>query len=434
VALAEPPHPPRGDRGSLWQLRRATRRSFGPIGEAICSRRALALMRFVPSLPRFARARYLSPRHPWSTRPRDVPSGLRTVAGITRDSAAEIEAARTEPLQEYQQVHYHATNWGNRKLWRAILPAAPRLMRSMKKASATAHIQPSEPVEQIRRDELTRQVKEYAATIGMSAVGVARYDPKYTYVQYHGQEVGDRVIVCILEQNWKMTQNIPSAVAEQVSISTYAEVIDQSAMLAEFICSKGYRARAQGMHPHGIAIHYGVAAGLGQLGLNGQLLTPDAGSRCRIVLVDTDAPLVFDEPVDYGVPAICDACKACVRRCPSGAIPSNRKMYRGVLKAKINTARCHPVVAQAEGCAVCMRVCPVQRYGLGPVLDEFERSGKVLGIETDDLEGYDWPLDGKHYGPGERPLLQPEFFNPPEAGFDFTRKLPLTSDKQKTLI
>src|SRR5262249_311851 len=134
----------------------------------------------------------------------------------------------------------------------------------------------------------------------------------------------------------------------------------------------------------------------------GQLLTPFAGSRCTIELINTDAPLTLDHPVDYGIPKLCDICQVCVRRCPSGAIPSVRKFHRGVEKAKIKSDRCAPMVGQFNGCAICMKTCPVQKYGLPGVLEHYARTGQVLGKGTDELEGYHWP-DGRRYGPGEKP-------------------------------
>jgi ferredoxin len=91
-----------------------------------------------------------------------------------------------------------------------------------------------------------------------------------------------------------------------------------------------------------------------------------------------DPPLEFDAPADYGLEGICDRCQVCVRRCPVGAIPSARREHRGVTKITLNTKRCFPIVAQAAGCAVCMKVCPVQAYGL----DEFGRTGRILGKDT----------------------------------------------------
>ena len=62
-----------------------------------------------------------------------------------------------------------------------------------------------------------------------------------------------------------------------------------------------------------------VAAGLGQLGANGQLLSPHFGSRARLMMITTDAPVRYDKPVDYGVHAFCQKCLVCVDRCPGRA-------------------------------------------------------------------------------------------------------------------
>jgi Pyruvate/2-oxoacid:ferredoxin oxidoreductase delta subunit len=147
-------------------------------------------------------------------------------------------------------------------------------------------------------------------------------------------------------------------------------------------------------------------------------------------IIISDAPLIYDKPVDYGVPAICDACKACVVNCPPSAIRSTREMYRGVYKAKIKTERCLPIVAQVAGCAVCQKVCPAQRYGLPAVINEFKASGKILGRGTDELEGYIWPVDGKYYGAGERPDVT-KLLNPAGWKFDPTRRvLPMYDDNK----
>jgi ferredoxin len=209
--------------------------------------------------------------------------------------------------------------------------------------------------------------------------------------------------VCVLEQNWEATQAIPSTRGERAAYHAYTKLGPMVNELAEYVRSLGYVAQANEGTGRGVSIHYAVEAGLGQLGMNGQLLTPFAGSRCRLMLIHTTAPLALDKPKDYGIPAICDLCKVCVRRCPSGAIPTKREYHRGVYKIKIKTERCVPMLAQAHACGVCMKVCPIQRYGLPAVIEHFEETGAILGRGTDELEGYHWPADGRHYGPGEKP-------------------------------
>ncbi|WP_033288861.1 hypothetical protein [Amycolatopsis jejuensis] len=252
---------------------------------------------------------------------------------------------------------------------------------------------------------LTADVFRHAHTLGIPIIGVAEYDPKYHFAGHTTPPLGDRVVVCFVEQDYAATQSIPSLHANNASFAASANAVRAAGKLAKYLRELGFRARVNDEYEQGIVINYGVQAGLGQLGMNGQLLTPQFGSRCHPATITTDAPLEFGKPVDYGITRICEECRICVRRCPPGAIPARRRMYRGVEKAKIDAKRCGPTVAVAEGCAVCTKVCPVQKFGLAAVYDEWERSGTILGKGTDQLEGY-W-FDGVYYDAARRPKLEP---------------------------
>ncbi len=391
-----------------------------PLLQWLCFGAGIRYMRFVPSLPARLRWRTRPVTSPWPAWTRTTPPDLLSVpGGIRRDPEAEQAAFSDRPLEDFWHRWAAETLWLYRQIWKGQLPTAGQIRRGMIAAHRTARVAPPNAPAATEPTALAAAVKAEGARLGLSATGVAAYDEKYTLREYAGRQAGDRVIVCILEQNFAATQSIPSLRADRATMSAYAELMQRTARLATFLHERGYRADAHDYEGQAIVIHYGVAAGLGQLGLNGQLLTPWAGSRCRLTIITTDAPLAVDHPIDYGIPAICDACQACVRRCPASALTPVRKMHRGVEKAKLNTERCFPVMAQANDCAICMKVCPVQRYGLPAVLDEYERTGVVLGRDTDELEGYDWPIDGRRYGPGEKPRLEKAFFKPPElSAFD----------------
>jgi ferredoxin len=272
------------------------------------------------------------------------------------------------------------------------------------------------PLEAKSPEELTLGLKEIAAQSGLSAVGVAEYEQQFRFADYphkHEEEGNHRVIVCILEENYASLESSPSPRHDRASMSCIVEIMQRQKLIARYLQAEGYRAHVQDYEAGAVAIPYAVMAGLGQLGLNGVLLTPQAGPRVRIGLISTNAPLIIDHPVDYGIPKICDNCRACVRNCPAGAITARRRTYRGNLKAKVNAPRCTAVLAAASGCGICLTVCPVHRYGLEAVHDEFERSGTILGKRTDELEGYTW-IDGRYYGPGQRPRLGKAFFASPE--------------------
>jgi epoxyqueuosine reductase len=378
----------------------------------------------VPAVPASAVPRLRSPARTWTTAVPEPPAELRSQPGIGRNTAAEDEAAQERPLHQFFALHADAVAVVSGYLWPALVSVAPRLVRSTQRlvASRTEPLGP--PAASEEPGVLGRALREEAAALGLSAVGVTGYDARYQFAEYAGDEVGDRVIVCLLEQNYEATQRIPAERSEQAALSTYAQLQDRLVELTRWLHARGYTARPESYIGESMFIHYAVAAGLGQLGLNGQLLSPHAGSRCRINVIHTDAPLPLDEPVDYGLEGVCDRCQACVRRCPVGAIPAQRREHRGVVKAKLNTKRCLPIVTQAAGCSVCMKVCPVQAYGLPAVLEEYQRSGEILGTHTDALEGYDWPLDGKHYPPGETPRVPDEVVRPPGYEFDPNRRTP----------
>lgn len=60
-----------------------------------------------------------------------------------------------------------------------------------------------------------------------------------------------------------------------------------------------------------------VAAGIGERGFHGALLTDEFGPMVRVSFVLTDAEI---EPDEVKTPHLCDGCKACVRACPGHAI------------------------------------------------------------------------------------------------------------------
>jgi epoxyqueuosine reductase len=381
-------------------------------------------LRQIRDLPGPALSRPLAVAPPWAAARADPPGELATVAGIRRDDAAESAAFAAQPLHDWFKTHPEAVRWMAPHYWRSFLPVARRLLRARRAIHYTErHNPPPGPVA-VDPGQLTSRLREEARRLGISAVGVAPYDPRFTFAEYAGRNAGDRMIICVLEQPWGATQELPCAGTEKVALGTYAALLERMTRLTGWLQEQGFQARAEDYEGESVYIHYAVAAGLGQLGLNGQLLTPQAGSRCRLAGITTSAPLVFDAPKDYGIEGVCDQCQVCVRRCPVGAIPAVRREYRGVTKAKLNTKRCFPIVTQVEGCAICMKVCPVQRFGLDVVLTEFRASGRILGKDTDELEGYDWPVDGRHYRPGERPRIGDELLAPAGLAFDPRRLAP----------
>lgn len=116
---------------------------------------------------------------------------------------------------------------------------------------------------------------------------------------------------------------------------------------------------------YGAISHKAVAraAGLGWIGANLLLITPDYGPRIRLATVLTDMPLLAGAPS----PRRCGTCQDCIKACPARALLGwNQGEYPQVREIALDTAACaqrldffaaDPQVGQPI-CGVCVQVCP----------------------------------------------------------------------------
>jgi len=264
-------------------------------------------------------------------------------------------------------------------------------------------------------ENVTDAIRLKARELGFGEVGFTKFDRRYTYTSKKRWVKYEHAVCLALEQDYVQTQSLPSMDAEFAHFGTYeiegALLLD----LADYIRSLGYHAQIHSPNDNSAPyIPMFVAAGLGQLGANGQLLSPHFGSRARIAMITTDAPVSYDEPVDYGIHQFCQVCQVCVNRCPGRALLAEKVWWRGVEKNKLIYERCRPVMARYDGCAVCMKVCPIQRFGMPAVMEHYVATGEVLGKGTHLLEGYTF-LERGYFGPGELPQFDRQFFEIPHG-------------------
>jgi len=352
-----------------------------------------------------------------------IPEELETVPGVPTNQREVDWYAREYPLESMNVTERASRDWANTMRdqhveMREIRKEHEKLNRPLIMACrASADLQPTaEPT----GEDVSQLIKDKARELGFVEVGITAFDPHYTYQSKREQTtLYPHFVALAYEQDFEPTQTIPSVDAEIVHSSTYRTEGAAALELGNFIRTLGYHAQVMGSGDS-VTVYkpLHVAAGVGQQGACGYLLTPHVGSRCRLVGLTTDANVSYDKPVDYGIHAFCQVCQVCVNRCPGRALMRDKIWWRGVEKNKLYFKRCRPVMARYLGCGICMKVCPIQKYGLGPVMDHYAATGQVLGKGTHDLEGYE--LEGKGYfGPGELPVFEPNFFSVMPHGNEF---------------
>jgi epoxyqueuosine reductase len=348
-----------------------------------------------------------------------VPEELETVPGIPLNNREVDWYAREYPLESQSTSERASTDWviniyktEHVKSWELLMEHDKLDSKLVLAGRETAEMEPtSEPT----GEDVTELIKDGARKLGYLEVGLTAYDPRYEFKHKRGFTQLPTAICLAYQQDFEPTQTIPSLEAEIVHASTYRTQAAAGLKLGNYIRSLGYRAHV--IHSNdatGPMIPMFVAAGLGQLGACGYLLTPHEGSRNRLMMVTTDAKVTYDEPIDYGIHAFCQVCQVCVNRCPGRALMRDKIWWRGLEKNKLYFKRCRPVMTRYLGCGVCMKVCPIQKYGMKNVMEHYAETGQVLGKGTHDLEGY--TLEDKGYfGPGEMPVFDRDFFEMPHG-------------------
>ena len=208
---------------------------------------------------------------------------------------------------------------------------------------------------------LTQEIKDHALRLGASLVGISETNQAYVY---KGKQVYERYAISLaMEMDYDCLATAPSEKAEAEVASVYYELGEITIALARHIRGLGYVARIH--HPSGagrlLQQPFAIAAGFGELGRNGLVISKEFGPRFRLGCVTTDLPLLTDKPVKLGVAEYCINCQVCLRACPTGAIASEPRVVRGVKKYAIDGTKCRPYTLYNHGCAVCLKACVLNK-------------------------------------------------------------------------
>jgi len=243
----------------------------------------------------------------------------------------------------------------------------------------------------ISPEEASRMVKTVARFVGADLVGICKVEPNWIYS--HEYDLLDResrtvelpsqckyAVVMAIAMDYEAIACSPSCVEGAAVGLGYSKMSMVSHMVATFLRGMGYTAIPCG-NDTALSIPLAMAAGLGECGRMGLLITEKFGPRVRLCKVFTDLPLDCDSYRPFGVEEFCRTCKKCAIHCPSQAIPYGEKTSEGpsvsnqsgVLKWYINPERCFEFWGKnGVECSTCNRVCPYNKPA--GILHDFVRA------------------------------------------------------------
>ena len=188
------------------------------------------------------------------------------------------------------------------------------------------------------KSENYRRLKEFALEQGVALFGVADVTPIRETFHIHPPES-----VALLDRGVSMAVRLSDAVLETLTDKPnllykhhYREANERLDTVAFRLAARieewGYRGLAVAASQtidwrkqiaHLSHKRVAVQAGLGWLGRNNLLVTPQYGARVRLVTVLTNMPLQTDQPLQED----CRACQACLSVCPAGAIGKRQEDF-----------------------------------------------------------------------------------------------------------
>ena len=267
----------------------------------------------------------------------------------------------------------------------------------------------------------SRILKQAARFLGASSVGICGvhtnliYSHEYntlsnTHYPLEFPQDHTNAIVLAIEMDYRGIGFSPNAIASAATGSGYSKMAFVADSVAVFIRSMGYDAAPSG-NDTALSIPLALAAGLGESGRMGLLITPQYGPRVRLCKVFTNMPLAHDTYRPFGVKKFCESCLKCARRCPSHAIsfeaPTTQGIsvsnHSGVLKWYVHPEKCYRFWSDNRvDCTTCVYVCPYNKpqgllhnsvLAVTKTLPVFNR----MIAKADDLLGYGKPKHGEEF-------------------------------------
>lgn len=133
---------------------------------------------------------------------------------------------------------------------------------------------------------------------------------------------------------------------------------------------------------------WAARAGLGWIGKNTCLISPEKGSFCFIGTLLVDIPLYYDNPV----PDLCGDCTLCIDACPAKALVAPRMLNAGrcisylTIETHLKNGGIpgHRLADRVFGCDICQDVCPWNRLAVVHHEKDFDAPPRLLEMTRED--------------------------------------------------
>ena len=221
---------------------------------------------------------------------------------------------------------------------------------------------------------LFEEIEARAIKLGASSVGYTRVPPQWVFQKK--AIAFDNAIMLTMEMDKGGIDSAPSIDCMKTVMETYRDLGRIANKIADSLRVRGYGAHAG--HPlNGLALYPPLAqsAGLGWIGLNGIIITPEHGPRVRLAAVFTSIKnLPITDANEHGwVVDYCTGCKVCLKKCPPKALYDTPVDHGNGRITYVDNDLCFPYFSDFYGCSVCVSVCPFNHVPYKQLKEKFNK-------------------------------------------------------------
>ena len=222
--------------------------------------------------------------------------------------------------------------------------------------------------------ETLNALENYALELGISKFGYTKVKPNFIFDRF--EILYDNAMMLLMEMDRPIIKSKDPQASGQEIMRAYNELGIIVNKLAVFLRERGYNCHPSPALGGDICtVPVAQDAGLGAVGKNGLLVTPEFGPSHRIgaLFIDADnLPLkTLAENEHLWIKDFCETCNHCVKSCPGKAIYKETRILNDGFPQFIEREKCAPPFS--NNCCICISSCPFFTGNYDQIKKSFEK-------------------------------------------------------------
>jgi ferredoxin len=201
-----------------------------------------------------------------------------------------------------------------------------------------------------------KELEEFTFALGISKIGYTQVNPDHIFDGF--EILCDMAMVLALEMDRELVKTSPSIEFAEEIYRTYDELGIAVNKVADWLRERGYDCHASPAVGGDVnMVPVAQDAGIGCVGKNGILVTPEFGPCVRLaaVFIDVDDLPISTQNEHMWIRDFCDTCNRCIKTCPAEAIYHQPEILTDGTERFIDLEKC--AVPFSEGCSTCIKDC-----------------------------------------------------------------------------